>query len=1010
MKKIGLFFAMVIMIVLFALSASALEPTGQCGDSAYWTFDESTGELVISGSGKIDNAAFIGEDDIISVIIESGITSLDYKVFSGCESLSDVYLDKYLRNIGSHAFEDCSKLNKVYYNGTEKDFYRLIEASPRSYLYTVNGMYNPKIIFALSGETPDFEEKDKFAYGSYPQTKITDEVLIQVLNNLDAEIIGAFSEVEYLGEKYRAVSADETISWYKYEPIIWRVINPDTGMVLSDNILDKSSYTDTDEWLDNFYNLAFNEEQKTNIAIVARVRESFSDQPTYSYNGYDDETVFLATICELDLTYGYPFTGFGTKGTDYANLSNKNWWLRTEVSGSDRTYYMSNDTFVKSQPADKNSVFGLRPAMCLELENITCEHSYSAVITAPTCEDKGYTTYTCVCGDSYIADYTDETGHNYIDRVCTSCGKTDSIISGVCGTNLTWSLDTETGILTIDGEGEMDNYSLYNNINKTSAPWWDYYSQMTEIIIGDKVTSIGDYAFYKCKTATIIIPDNIEQIGDYAFYGFGKLSQLILSDNVEKIGISSFYRASIISLVIGDGLTEIPSNAFAYCPIEEIEWGKNIKKIGDYAFAYNYSYGSRYNERNIVIPSGVENIGSYAFVIGGSGSGPRSITIPLSVKFISYNIFGYYPSDTTSIYYEGTIEDWEKIEIASNYTGIRDSSIIFGHAHEYTSEITTEPTCLTTGIKTFTCDCGSTYTREISALGHDVIIEPAVSATCTETGLTKGEYCTRCDYKIEQEETSSLGHDEKVIPAVAATCYETGLTEGLGCSRCDVVFTEQEITPTTDHNIITYPAVAPTCTETGLTAGEGCSKCSHKVNQEIIPALGHTEVPDKAVVPTCTETGLTEGKHCNVCGEPTVAQEVIPALGHKEVFTTYVEPTCTEDGLSVGKVCETCKEVFIPAQVIPAKGHRLSNWIVTSEATCEANGKKIKICACGLVEEEIIEAIGHTDSDDNGKCDTCSASLREETEQPKQESNVFSFLTEFLNNILDFFRKLFGIK
>jgi hypothetical protein len=62
------------------------------------------------------------------------------------------------------------------------------------------------------------------------------------------------------------------------------------------------------------------------------------------------------------------------------------------------------------------------------------------------------------------------------------------------------------------------------------------------------------------------------------------------------------------------------------------------------------------------------------------------------------------------------------------------------------------------------------------------------------------------------------------------------------------------------------------------------------------------------------------------------------------------------------------------------------------------------------------------DADDDGKCDSCSTSLRGEPEQPDQpnqpsepqepekESNVFSFLTEFLNNLLDFFRKLFGIK
>ena len=39
------------------------------------------------------------------------------------------------------------------------------------------------------------------------------------------------------------------------------------------------------------------------------------------------------------------------------------------------------------------------------------EHNYITVITAPTCAEKGYTTYTCECGNTYIDDYTDAFGH-----------------------------------------------------------------------------------------------------------------------------------------------------------------------------------------------------------------------------------------------------------------------------------------------------------------------------------------------------------------------------------------------------------------------------------------------------------------------------------------------------------------------------------------------------------------------------------------------------------------------
>ncbi len=68
------------------------------------------------------------------------------------------------------------------------------------------------------------------------------------------------------------------------------------------------------------------------------------------------------------------------------------------------------------------------------------EHSYTAVVTAPTCTEKGYTTHTCACGDSYVDTYVDALGHSWDSGTvtkeptetetgirtftCTRCGET----------------------------------------------------------------------------------------------------------------------------------------------------------------------------------------------------------------------------------------------------------------------------------------------------------------------------------------------------------------------------------------------------------------------------------------------------------------------------------------------------------------------------------------------------------------------------------------------------------
>ena len=78
------------------------------------------------------------------------------------------------------------------------------------------------------------------------------------------------------------------------------------------------------------------------------------------------------------------------------------------------------------------------------------EHSYDAVVTAPTCTEKGYTTHTCSCGDSYVDTYTDALGHAWDSGkvtkeptatetgvrtyTCTRCNatKTETIPAGGC--------------------------------------------------------------------------------------------------------------------------------------------------------------------------------------------------------------------------------------------------------------------------------------------------------------------------------------------------------------------------------------------------------------------------------------------------------------------------------------------------------------------------------------------------------------------------------------------------
>ncbi len=92
------------------------------------------------------------------------------------------------------------------------------------------------------------------------------------------------------------------------------------------------------------------------------------------------------------------------------------------------------------------------------------------------------------------------------------------------------------------------------------------------------------------------------------------------------------------------------------------------------------------------------------------------------------------------------------------------------HEHNCTSEVVA-PTCNTDGYTIHTCIyCGDTYkTDEVKALGHKEVIDEAVEATCTKTGLTEGAHCSVCNEILIEQEIVTLTH-----------IYEFGI-----CKYCD---------------------------------------------------------------------------------------------------------------------------------------------------------------------------------------------------------------------------------
>ena len=300
--------------------------------------------------------------------------------------------------------------------------------------------------------------------------------------------------------------------------------------------------------------------------------------------------------------------------------------------------------------------------------------------------------------------------------------------------------------------------------------------------------------------------------------------------------------------------------------------------------------------------------------------------------------------------------------------------------------------------------CGE---NDLDTCVHNVVIDEAVPATCTETGLTEGKHCSKCgEVLLAQTEVPALGHtaaDAVKENEIAPRCTTAGSYDSVVyCSVCDAELSrETKSVDALDHNIVNHDAKAPTCTEIGWNAYVTCSRCDYTTYVEI-PATGH-DYKAKVTEPTCTEKGYTT--YTCACGDSYIANEV-PATGHspldavkeKEITpdcttagsydnvvycsacdvelsreTVHVDaldhnivnhqaqaPTCTEIGWEEYETCSRCD--YTTYVEIPATGHDYKAKV--TEPTCTEKGYTTYTCACGdsYIANEV-PATGHSPLD-----------------------------------------------
>ena len=342
------------------------------------------------------------------------------------------------------------------------------------------------------------------------------------------------------------------------------------------------------------------------------------------------------------------------------------------------------------------------------------------------------------------------------------------------------------------------------------------------------------------------------------------------------------------------------------------------------------------------------------------------------------------------------------IDLTSKKVGTLDAGSIFSESAREVKENSVKITYVnTTGLKVSELKTNvETYLKDIEFTLKDVIAYSEAGdqiVKITLSGETLIDFASKDQKVIYSGSASNIvtvskdgnihNHELVVVPAVPATCLTDGTTEGIICrthnsyGECGALGTK-ETAPIAKLNHmlngksmkIHVDAEAATCTSKGVLEHYTCALCKNDFDSAdsdvvqshekyVTKTAPHTEETLAAVPATCITNGFEEGKQCKVCGYVTKAQKIIPALGHTETIIPAEKATCTEAGKTQGIECEECSTVIVKQEIVPAKGHNFGEWKVVVEATESTKGSMERTCTnegCSEKETRDIEKKPHT--------------------------------------------------
>ncbi len=420
-----------------SIGAGAFSATAYARDSSNWEngvlyignhlieaeLDMNGSYNIRAGTKVIAGSAFASCERLISVTIPDSVTSIGECAFYECERLTSVTIPDSVTSIGECTFASCERLTSV----TIPDSVTSIGKRAFEYCYSLTSITIPDSVTSIGAGA--------FSRTAYDRDSSNWENGVLYIGN---HLIKA--EPDTMNGSYNIRAGTKVIAGSAFSDCtsLTSVTIPDSVTTICDGA---------------FYQC----ESLTDITIPDSVT-SIGDNVFWNCG-----SLTCVTIPDSVTSIGNnAFVNCTSLRDVYYSGTIEQW---NKIGICDNHGYLANAT----------TTIHCIDGVINEKEHT---HSYSQNVTAPTCTEQGYTTYTCECGDRYNDNYVETIPHSYVGGICEMCNGKDPnysyptiSVSDSVTTNITtpgeyayfYFIPEESGYYHIESFGDCDTYGyLYD--------------------------------------------------------------------------------------------------------------------------------------------------------------------------------------------------------------------------------------------------------------------------------------------------------------------------------------------------------------------------------------------------------------------------------------------------------------------------------------------------------------------------------------------------------------------